>query len=149
MSFVSVTGLAKSFDKTQVFADIDLAIARGEMCVLVGPSGCGKTTLLRAVAGLTAPDRGRISIDGEDLTQVPPQRRGIGMVFQHYALFPNLSVEQNLAFGLEHQKRPRAEIKRRVAEMIALVGLEERAKARPPPLSGGQKQRVALALALV
>jgi putative spermidine/putrescine transport system ATP-binding protein len=149
MSFVVLTALAKAFDKVPVFADIDLTIERGQMCVLVGPSGCGKTTLLRAVAGLTAPDRGKIVIDGEDVTETPPQRRGIGMVFQHYALFPNLTVEQNLAFGLEHQKHPRAEIKRRVAEMIALVGLEERAKARPNALSGGQKQRVALARALV
>jgi putative spermidine/putrescine transport system ATP-binding protein len=149
MSFVTVSKLAKSFDTNPVFADIDLAIHRGEMCVLVGPSGCGKTTLLRAVAGLTAPDRGTIAIDGEDVTRMPPQRRGVGMVFQHYALFPNLTVEQNLAFGLEHQKHARAEIKRKVAEMIALVGLEERAKARPNALSGGQKQRVALARALV
>jgi putative spermidine/putrescine transport system ATP-binding protein len=149
MSFVVVTQLGKAFGATPVFDGIDLSIARGEMCVLVGPSGCGKTTLLRAVAGLTAPDRGRIEIDGVDVTQVPPQRRGIGMVFQHYALFPNLTVEQNLAFGLEHQKRTKSEIKRLVAEMIALVGLEDRAKARPHALSGGQKQRVALARALV
>jgi putative spermidine/putrescine transport system ATP-binding protein len=149
MSFVTVANLAKSFDRTPVFADIDLAIEQGEMCVLVGPSGCGKTTLLRAVAGLTAPDRGTVAIDGEDVTQAPPQRRGVGMVFQHYALFPNLTVEQNLAFGLEHQKQPRAEIRRKVADMIALVGLEDRAKARPAALSGGQKQRVALARALV
>ena len=149
MSFVTVAQLAKSFDRAPVFADINLAIERGEMCVLVGPSGCGKTTLLRAVAGLTAPDRGRVAIDGEDVTSMPPQRRGVGMVFQHYALFPNLTVEQNLAFGLEHQKQPRAEIRRKVADMIALVGLEDRAKARPSALSGGQKQRVALARALV
>ena len=149
MSFVVVSGLAKSFDQHAVFAEIDLAIERGEMCVLVGPSGCGKTTLLRAVAGLTAPDRGSIAIDGEDVTEKPPQRRGVGMVFQHYALFPNLTVEQNLAFGLEHQKHSRAEIKRRVADMIALVGLEARARAKPHALSGGQKQRVALARALV
>ncbi len=149
MSFVTVSNLAKSFDANPVFADIDLAIERGEMCVLVGPSGCGKTTLLRAVAGLTAPDRGTISIDGENVTQVPPQRRGVGMVFQHYALFPNMTVEQNLAFGLEHQKHPKAEIRRKVADMIAMVGLEARARARPHALSGGQKQRVALARALV
>jgi putative spermidine/putrescine transport system ATP-binding protein len=149
MSFVVLKDLSKAFGPTAVFAGIDLTIARGEMCVLVGPSGCGKTTLLRAVAGLTAPDQGSIAIDGQDLTLTPPQRRGIGMVFQHYALFPNLTVEQNLAFGLEHQKWPRAEIKRRVAEMIALVGLEDRARARPHALSGGQKQRVALARALV
>ncbi len=117
--------------------------------MLVGPSGCGKTTLLRTVAGLTAPDRGRIFIDGEDMTEAPPRRRDVGMVFQQYALFPNLTVEQNLAFALEHQKRPKAEVKRRVGAMMELVGLSEKARARPHVLSGGQKQRVALARALV
>ncbi len=149
MSFVVLEQLGKAFGDTPVFEGIDLSITRGEMCVLVGPSGCGKTTLLRAVAGLIAPDKGRILIDGEEMTNVPPQRRGIGMVFQQYALFPNLTVEQNLAFGLEHQRRPRTEVKRRVAEMIELVGLGSRARARPHALSGGQKQRVALARALV
>lgn len=149
MSFVQLEGLSKAYDGTSVFSGIDLSIVRGEMCVLVGPSGCGKTTLLRAVAGLTLPDAGRIFIDGEDMTHAAPQRRGIGMVFQQYALFPNLTVEQNLSFGLEHQRRPKTEIRQRVAHMIELVGLGDRAKARPHVLSGGQKQRVALARALI
>jgi len=149
VSFIVLDGLAKAYDAHPVFEGINLSIARGEMCVLVGPSGCGKTTLLRAVAGLAAADRGRILIDGADMTDVPPQKRGIGMVFQQYALFPNLTVTQNLAFGLEQQKRSKADIKRRVGEMIELVGLEDRAQAKPGALSGGQKQRVALARALI
>lgn len=149
MSFVVLDQLGKRFGTTTVFTDISLSIARGTMCVLVGPSGCGKTTLLRTVAGLAKPDSGRILIDGRDTTLEPPRERGVGMVFQHYALFPNLTVEQNLAFGLEQQKMSSVEIRRRVADMVELVGLSERAKAKPHALSGGQKQRVALARALV
>ena len=149
MSYIRLAQLDKSYGDKSIFGGIDLSIERGEICVLVGPSGCGKTTLLRTVAGLTAPDRGRIFIDGEDMTEAPPRRRDVGMVFQQYALFPNLTVEQNLAFALEHQKRPRAEVKRRVGAMMELVGLTDKARARPHVLSGGQKQRVALARALV
>ncbi|MGE0237743.1 MAG: ABC transporter ATP-binding protein [Parvibaculaceae bacterium] len=149
MSYVEIRRLTKRFDGTMVFEDIDLDVAQGRICVLVGPSGCGKTTLLRAVAGLTRPDSGAIGIDGRDVTHVEAKHRGVGMVFQHYALFPNMTVEQNLAFGLEQKKLPRPEIARKVAAVIALMGLEPRAKARPAALSGGQKQRVALARALV
>ncbi|MDQ7246747.1 ABC transporter ATP-binding protein [Dongia sedimenti] len=149
MSYVEIRGLSKRFDDASVFEKIDFEVERGEMCVLVGPSGCGKTTLLRAIAGLVDPDEGRIAIDGREITALPPKARGIGMVMQQYALFPNMNVEQNLSFGLEQQKVPAAEIRRRVAAMVALVGLEARAKARPHALSGGQKQRVALARALV
>jgi putative spermidine/putrescine transport system ATP-binding protein len=149
VSYIRLEQLDKSYGDKSIFTGIDLSITRGEICVLVGPSGCGKTTLLRTVAGLTAPDRGRIFIAGEDMTEAPPRRRDVGMVFQQYALFPNLTVEQNLAFALEHQKRPKAEVKRRVGAMMELVGLSEKARARPHVLSGGQKQRVALARALV
>jgi putative spermidine/putrescine transport system ATP-binding protein len=149
MSYASLRGLEKRFGATAVFSGIDLDIERGEMCVLVGPSGCGKTTLLRAVAGLTPQDSGSISIDGRDVSTVAAQHRGVGMVFQNYALFPNMNVEQNLSFGLEHQRLPGSEVKARVAAMIELMGLGPRAKARPSALSGGQKQRVALARALV
>jgi putative spermidine/putrescine transport system ATP-binding protein len=149
MSFVSLRGLEKRFGSTIVFSGIDLDIERGEMCVLVGPSGCGKTTLLRAVAGLTSQDRGSISIDGRDVSNMAAQHRGVGMVFQNYALFPNMNVEQNLSFGLEHQRLPANEVKSRVAAMVELMGLGPRSKARPSALSGGQRQRVALARALV
>ncbi len=110
MTFIVLDKLAKAYGNTTVFEDIDLSIVRGEMCVLVGPSGCGKTTLLRAVAGLTAPDRGRVFIDGEDMTEAPPRRRGVNMVFQHYALFPNLSVEQNwrLPWNIRSGRRRRS-----------------------------------------
>ncbi|MFO0994690.1 MAG: ABC transporter ATP-binding protein [Hyphomicrobiales bacterium] len=149
MSFVEIRNLSKRFGDTPVFEGIDLDIEQGTICVLVGPSGCGKTTLLRAVAGLTKQDRGTIAIDDKDVSAVEPKHRGIGMVFQHYALFPNMTVEQNLAFGLEQQKLDTATIGKKVSAMIALMGLEARAKARPHALSGGQKQRVALARALV
>jgi putative spermidine/putrescine transport system ATP-binding protein len=149
MSLVEIRGLSKAFGDRPVFSDIDLDIDEGEICVLVGPSGCGKTTLLRAVAGLTAPDSGSIRIGGADMTGMPPQRRGISMVFQHYALFPNMTVERNLAFALEQQSADRRAVRQRVAEMIRLMGLEDRATAKPAALSGGQKQRVALARALV
>lgn len=149
MSFVKIRNLAKRFGETPVFEGIDLDIEEGSICVLVGPSGCGKTTLLRAVAGLTRQDEGTIAIDGRDVSDLEPKHRGIGMVFQHYALFPNMTVEQNLAFGLEQQKLTPEAISKKVSGMISLMGLEPRAKARPHALSGGQKQRVALARALV
>jgi putative spermidine/putrescine transport system ATP-binding protein len=149
MSYVEIRKLCKRFDGTMVFEDIDLDVEQGRICVLVGPSGCGKTTLLRAVAGLTRPDSGQIRLDERDVTHIEAKHRGVGMVFQHYALFPNMTVEQNLAFGLEQKKLPRPEIARKVAAVIALMGLEPRAKAKPAELSGGQKQRVALARALV
>lgn len=149
MSYVEIRSLSKSFDVTPVFTDIDLDVAQGQICVLVGPSGCGKTTLLRAIAGLATPDGGSICIDGRDVTGVEAKNRGVGMVFQHYALFPNMTVEQNLAFGLQQKKMSAGEISQKVSAMIGLMGLESRAGARPAALSGGQRQRVALARALV
>jgi putative spermidine/putrescine transport system ATP-binding protein len=149
VSYVTIRQLTKRFDSAPVFSDIDLDIDRGEMCVLVGPSGCGKTTLLRAIAGLTKPNSGTITIDGIDITGRSARDRDIGMVFQHYALFPNMTVEQNLVFGLEQKGCRPDETRRRVTAMIELMGLGERARARPSALSGGQKQRVALARALV
>ncbi|QIG48974.1 ABC transporter ATP-binding protein [Nordella sp. HKS 07] len=149
MSYVEIRELTKKFDATTVFENINLDVDEGKICVLVGPSGCGKTTLLRAVAGLTHPDSGVIRLDQRDVTKVEAKNRGVGMVFQHYALFPNMTVEQNLAFGLEQKKLHRSEIRKKVDGVIELMGLGPRAKARPAALSGGQKQRVALARALV
>ena len=149
MSFLSVERLDKSFGDTQVFQDIDFAARRGEFVTLLGPSGCGKSTLLRCIAGLTAVDSGRILVDGQDLVPLPPQKRGIAMVFQSYALFPNMTVQQNVAFGLRMHKVPAAEAAGRVAEVLEMVELGQYAARYPHQLSGGQCQRVALARSLV
>ncbi len=149
MSFVSVRGFAKSYGAAQVFRDVDLDVEQGQMCILLGPSGCGKTTLLRAIAGLVTPDAGTLTIAGQDVTRLPPEARGIAMTFQHYALFPNMSVRQNLAFGLQQQGYNRVQIATKVEAALDLMELTARADARPSQLSGGQKQRVALARALV
>ena len=149
MSFVSIRGFAKSYGAVEVFRDIDLDIGQGEMCILLGPSGCGKTTLLRAISGLVTPDAGTIAIAAQTVTHLPPQARGIAMTFQHYALFPNMTVRQNLAFGLQQQGLNRKQIADKVDAALHLMELVPRADARPAQLSGGQKQRVALARALV
>ena len=149
MSFVAVQNFAKSFGAVSVFADIDLDVAEGEICILLGPSGCGKTTLLRAIAGLVQQDRGTLWIDGRDVSRLSPAQRGVAMTFQHYALFPNMTVRQNLAFGLERKRLAKSEVVRKVDAALALMELGPRADARPGQLSGGQKQRVALARALV
>ncbi|QFT86419.1 Spermidine/putrescine import ATP-binding protein PotA [Halomonas sp. THAF12] len=147
--YLRLEGLAKRFGTSRVFEGIDAEIARGEFITLLGPSGCGKSTLLRALAGLTPLDRGRLVVDGQDITALPPQQRGIGMVFQHYALFPNLRVEDNVAFGLRMKRVRREERQRRVEEALRLVELGDQARKYPHQLSGGQCQRVALARALV
>jgi putative spermidine/putrescine transport system ATP-binding protein len=149
MSFVSVENLQKNYGSTAVFSDINCEIHKGEFVTLLGPSGCGKSTLLRCIAGLTSVTSGRIFLDGKDLVPVSPQKRGIGMVFQSYALFPNMNVEQNVAFGLRMQKVSTDEMKQRVAEVLKLVELNEFATRYPHQLSGGQCQRVALARSLV
>ncbi|MCP8467779.1 ABC transporter ATP-binding protein [Pseudomonas sp. ZM23] len=149
MSFLSVETLNKSYGTTTVFQDIDFAAERGEFVTLLGPSGCGKSTLLRCIAGLTPVDNGRILLDGEDIVPKSPQKRGIAMVFQSYALFPNMTVEQNVAFGLRMQKVPAAESAQRVREALEMVELGGLATRYPHQLSGGQCQRVALARSLV
>ncbi|GFM49678.1 ABC transporter ATP-binding protein [Pseudomonas capsici] len=149
MSFVSIENLQKSYASTAVFSDINCTIERGEFVTLLGPSGCGKSTLLRCIAGLTSVNSGRILLDGQDLVPLTPQKRNIGMVFQSYALFPNMTVEQNVAFGLRIQKINADDIHKRVAEVLKLVELSDFANRYPHQLSGGQCQRVALARSLV
>ncbi|WP_394354043.1 ABC transporter ATP-binding protein [Metapseudomonas otitidis] len=132
-----------------MFTDIDCEIGKGEFVTLLGPSGCGKSTLLRCIAGLTEVDGGQILLDGQDLVPLSPQKRGIGMVFQSYALFPNMTAAQNVAFGLRMQKVGRDDSARRVQEALAMVELDQHAERYPHQLSGGQCQRVALARSLV
>lgn len=149
MSFVSIRKLHKRYAGNPVFHDIDCQIERGEFVTLLGPSGCGKSTLLRCIAGLTPVDSGQILLDGHDLVPLSPQKRGVGMVFQSYALFPNMTVEQNVAFGLRMQKIKAGESQARVREALELVELGSFAERYPHQLSGGQCQRVALARSLV
>jgi spermidine/putrescine ABC transporter ATP-binding subunit len=146
---VTLTGLVKRYGSTVALDGVSLSIARGEFFTLLGPSGCGKTTTLRSVAGFVTPDAGLVAIDGAVVTGVPPHLRRVGMVFQHYALFPHRTVAQNVGFGLRMQRVDRAEIARRVAEALALVQLPGHGGRYPSQLSGGEQQRVALARALV
>lgn len=149
MSYVTAKNLTKRFVDNTVFEDVNFTIEQGEFITLLGPSGCGKSTLLRSLAGLNPVDGGEIWVNGEEITQQVPQQRGIGMVFQSYALFPNMTVEGNIAFGLKMKKLNADEIAREVAKVIELVDLKGREKHYPHQLSGGQRQRVALARALV
>jgi putative spermidine/putrescine transport system ATP-binding protein len=148
MSFLVIEGLSKAFGQHVAVAGLDLVVAQGEFMALLGPSGCGKTTTLQMIAGFVDPDRGAITLEGQDLIRVKPNRRGLGLVFQSYALFPHMTAAGNVAFGLEMQRVERAERARRVGEMLALVGLSAFADRFPRQLSGGQQQRVALARAL-
>jgi putative spermidine/putrescine transport system ATP-binding protein len=149
MTYLDLRGLEKRYRDQAAVADLSLTVQRGESVALLGPSGCGKTTTLRMLAGLVAPDRGTIRVDGADVTGLPAHRRNMGYVFQSYALFPHLSVQRNVAFGLEERGVARAEIDRRVSEALDLVHLSGLGQRRPRELSGGQQQRVALARALV
>ncbi|MBV8290093.1 MAG: ABC transporter ATP-binding protein [Hyphomicrobiales bacterium] len=148
-ALVRFDGVRKQFSEVAAVERVSLDIFAGEFFALLGPSGCGKTTLLRLLAGLDTPDEGRILLDGKDIALVPPYRRPINMMFQNYALFPHLTVEGNVAFGLKQEGLARSEITTRVEEMLALVRLEGLAKRKPHQLSGGQRQRVALARSLV
>lgn len=147
-SYLRIENLWKSFGSFQALKDISLSIPRGEFVCFLGPSGCGKTTLLRAIAGLDLQTSGSVWQAGKDISNLPPAERDFGIVFQSYALFPNLTIEKNIAFGLENTGKPRDEIIRRVTELLALVGLPDQARKYPAQLSGGQQQRVALARAL-
>ena len=148
-AIVTIEGVSKRFGTVEAVDYVDLEIRRGELFALLGGSGCGKTTLLRMLAGFEIPDRGRIVIDGQDMTGVPPHRRPVNMMFQSYALFPHMDVAANVGYGLRREGVASAEIARRVAEVLELVQLAEQARRRPSQLSGGQRQRVALARALI
>lgn len=148
MSFLKLENLDKSFGETRVVKDFNLDVAKGEFISLLGPSGCGKTTVLRMIAGFETPTSGKIMADGRDITRLRPNQRNIGMVFQAYALFPNLSVADNVGFGLKVAGMPKAERAPRVREMLELIGLPQLGDRYPWQLSGGQQQRVALARAL-
>jgi putrescine transport system ATP-binding protein len=147
--YVEIERVSKSFGDFKAVDDVSLKIYKGEIFCLLGASGCGKTTLLRMLGGFETPTAGRILIDGEDMTGVPPYERPVNMMFQSYALFPHMNVEQNVAFGLKQDGVPKAEIAERVATMLELVKLGGFGKRKPHQLSGGQKQRVALARSLV
>ena len=148
MGSVSLQGVSKCYGRSPAVDHVDLEIAESEFVVLLGPSGCGKTTTLRMIAGFIRPSTGRILIGGKDVTNVPPRKRNIGMVFQNYALFPNMSVADNIGFGLRERRSGRAEIRRRVDELLELIQLSGAGQRYPSELSGGQQQRVALARAL-
>ena len=137
MTCISIKQLGKRFDQQQVLLDLSLVIADGCFFTLLGPSGCGKTTLLRCIAGFNAPDAGSILFDGDDVTALPAHERTIGMVFQDYALFPDKSVSDNVAYGLRARKRPRDEVRARVEEALAQVSLQTLAERFPAQLSGG------------
>ncbi|MEP6820564.1 MAG: ABC transporter ATP-binding protein [bacterium] len=148
MPLLSLKNLSKSFDKTTAVAGVSLDVERGEFFGLLGPSGCGKTTTLRMIAGLETPDSGIIEFEGADITSLPAERRGFGMVFQNYALFPHLNVLENIAFGLRARHKPKSESLERVKSALELVQLPGYEKRRVDELSGGQQQRVAIARAI-
>jgi spermidine/putrescine transport system ATP-binding protein len=148
-SAISIRDVSKSFGDVRAVLDVSLEIAEGEFITLLGPSGCGKTTTMRMIAGFEEPDRGAILLRGADVVGVPPNKREVNMCFQHYALFPHMTVEKNIAYGLKLKKVPKAERDARVAEMLEIVGLAGMGARKPAQLSGGQQQRVALARALV
>jgi sulfate/thiosulfate transport system ATP-binding protein len=145
---ITVENVGKKFGEFTALEDVSIQVPDGALTALLGPSGGGKSTLLRVIAGLEAPDEGRVLIDGNDATGVPARKRGVGFVFQHYAPFKHMTVRDNVAFGLKIRKRPKDEIRERVAELLALVHLEGFADRYPAQLSGGQRQRMALARAL-
>jgi sulfate transport system ATP-binding protein len=145
---ISAENVTKRWGEFTALDDVSVDIAAGSLTALLGPSGSGKSTLLRVIAGLEAPDAGRVVLEGRDVTDVPPQKRGIGFVFQHYAAFKHLTVRENVAFGLRIRKRPKAEVAAKVDELLGVVGLEGFQTRYPGQLSGGQRQRMALARAL-
>ena len=148
MTFLTLTGVHKRFGDVFAVDDFNLQAERGEFVSFLGPSGCGKTTTLRMIAGFEHPTAGSIVVDGKDITGQPPNRRNIGMVFQSYALFPNMTVADNIGFGLKVRKTPRDRIRTKVGELLELINLPDKGGRYPWQLSGGQQQRIALARAL-
>jgi putative spermidine/putrescine transport system ATP-binding protein len=148
MTFLTLTGVQKRFGPSVAVHDFNLSAEKGEFVSFLGPSGCGKTTTLRMIAGFEQPTAGNISLDGKDITYRPPNRRNVGMVFQSYALFPNMTVADNIGFGMRVRKRPKDQIGKRVGELLELINLPDKGGRYPYQLSGGQQQRVALARAL-
>ncbi|UZF90866.1 ABC transporter ATP-binding protein [Bosea sp. NBC_00550] len=146
---IEISGLRKDYGSVVALHDTELSVPTGEFLTLLGPSGSGKTTLLNLIAGMAAPTRGRIVINGRDVTEVPSEKRGLGMVFQNYALMPHMTVSENIAFPLEIRRVPRAEIRRRVAEVLELVRLPHVGDRKPKELSGGQQQRISIARCIV
>lgn len=149
MAYIEFKNIDKFYGENQVLKNVNLEIEKGQFVTLLGPSGCGKSTLLRCLSGLEEISSGQILMDGKDITNLEPKDRNIGMVFQHYSLFPNMTVEENIAFGLKMKKRPKHEIEEKVKEAMEMVELTGKEKAYPDHLSGGQQQRVALARSIV
>jgi putative spermidine/putrescine transport system ATP-binding protein len=148
MTFLELNGVQKRFGEVAAVEDFNLAAERGEFVSFLGPSGCGKTTTLRMIAGFEHPTEGTIVVDGTDITRRPPNRRNVGMVFQSYALFPNMSVRDNIGFGLKVRKTPKDKVRKKVDELLGIINLPDKGDRYPYQLSGGQQQRVALARAL-
>lgn len=148
-ALLALSGIRKAFNSRVVIPDLSLTLCQGEFVTLLGPSGCGKTTLLRLIAGLENPDQGILKLNGTDITSLPAEQRSVGTVFQNYALFPHMSVADNVGFSLRMQRRPAAEIRHRVTEMLTMVQLDDFAGYLPSQLSGGQQQRVAIARAII
>ncbi len=149
MSYIRFENIVKNFGQTQVLKNISLDIEKGQLVTLLGPSGCGKSTLLRCLAGLETVTSGKIYLDGREITDVDPRDRDMGMVFQQYSLFPNMTVEQNVMFGMKMKKMSKEKCREKSREMLELVGLGDKMKSYPSQLSGGQQQRAALARAIV
>ena len=149
MTHLALTDISKQYAGTAVVQDFNLDVKKSEFVSFLGPSGCGKTTTLRMIAGFEIPTTGRVTLDDADITNKAPNQRNVGMVFQAYALFPNMTVAQNIGFGMQIHKEPASAIKQRVEEMLALIHLETKGNSFPSQLSGGQQQRVALARAII
>ena len=149
MSYIEFKNINKYYGDNQVLKNISLNVEKGQFVTLLGPSGCGKSTLLRCLSGLEEISSGQIIMDGKDITDLEPKDRNIGMVFQHYSLFPNMTVEENIAFGLKMKKKPKEEIAEKVKQAMEMVELTGKEKEYPDNLSGGQQQRVALARSIV